>query len=668
MKKMGRISKVLTFLLAFILVASLLDFVPAAAADNEFKAVYTVKQLKKAMKAKSASSIVFRTETYNDITIPYVKAAKNKTIYIDAPHANITNKSKFKSVNIRSIASYTEAVSGNTITWHSSYEEKIIVAEGKTVKKLTIGNWYGGDDYGYVLRQGAKIKSLAMVSYTGRKSKTDKKKNTVTIEYYGEYDDEDSYEAVYELDKYGRIVNKTTTTIGDDAGKVMKYSYKYDKNGNYIEIACTEPEYAYTSTTYEYDANNNLIKRELKNDHEIIYLNKYEYDTEGNLTRMEFGSYGEKPSVRELKYDKKSRCIEDKEEGGDYTYLATYKYDSAGRLTKETFSRPGYNYSTEYKYDKNGMLIEETETPASYTIHYSRDYLGNCIFTTTNHVTEDGFLYDMGHVTLENSYLGDTQRYEDGFVSPVHDGSFDKEEYEKAGYTVVETVEEFINAIAPGAKIMIAPGYYNMSEFIENHSSYVTEHVVIDYNWADGHELVIVDCDDLVISGGATSSYVTELVIDATHSAVLKFEHCSNIKLNSLTLGHTEQGSCYGNVVQLYQCSNVGLYNMDLFGCGVYGIGANTICSDIRLYNSIIRDCSGGIFEFENIDGPVTFTNCLFFDSEDGGSYWSASDKPLQITFKKCYFGEKESEYLRSRDDLIIEDCLWCEVTAEPED
>ncbi|MCR4624624.1 MAG: hypothetical protein K5795_01480, partial [Lachnospiraceae bacterium] len=91
MKKCGRISKVLAFLLAFILVASLLDFVPAAAADNAFKAVYTVKQLKKAMKAKSASSIVFRTETYNDITIPYVKAAKNKTIYIDAPHANITN-------------------------------------------------------------------------------------------------------------------------------------------------------------------------------------------------------------------------------------------------------------------------------------------------------------------------------------------------------------------------------------------------------------------------------------------------------------------------------------------------------------------------------------------------------------------------------------------------
>jgi hypothetical protein len=107
---------------------------------------------------------------------------------------------------------------------------------------------------------------------------------------------------------------------------------------------------------------------------------------------------------------------------------------------------------------------------------------------------------------------------------------------------------------------------------------------------------------------------------------------------------------------------------MDLFGCGVYGIGANTICSDIRVYNSIIRDCSGGIFEFEGIHGPVTFTNCLFFDSEDGGSYWSASDKPLQITFKKCYFGEKESEYLRSRDDLNFEDCLWCEVTAEPED
>ncbi|MBO4782783.1 MAG: hypothetical protein J5522_10330, partial [Lachnospiraceae bacterium] len=85
-------------------------------------------------------------------------------------------------------------------------------------------------------------------------------------------------------------------------------------------------------------------------------------------------------------------------------------------------------------------------------------------------------------------------------------------------------------------------------------------------------------------------------------------------------------------------------------------------CSNIRVYNSVIRDCSCGAFEFGVIQGPVTFANCMLFDSEGGGEYSSGMSTPVHIEFKKCYFGEKETEALRSRDDLIFEDCLWYEV------
>ena len=649
-----------SFILALILVAFLPDVVRLKASDTEFKAVYTVKQLKKAMKAKEASTIVFRTETYDDITIPYVKAAKNKTLYIVAPHAKVTNKSKFKSIIIKSMASFTEEVSGNVISWRISDNDEFIVAAGKSVKKLTFTNWYGGD-HNYILREGASVKSLAVVAYDGTKSKTDKKKKTVSVVYHGEYEEGD-HSVTYELNEYGNIIKRTSTPIDEEGGEPVDYAYKYDKNGNCIEKTWLKSGQVYISDVYEYDVNNNCIKDTRYNDSEEIYSCKYEYDAKGNVSKLEYGYTGKIKSVSEFKYDKKGRCIKNKIDGDDFDYLYTYKYDSAGRRVKETIKSTNYNGTTEYKYDKNGMLIEVSEPGKSYVTNYSLDYLGNRVFMTTNHVDWDGFLYGLGNVNPENEHLGDTQRYEDGFVSPVHDSTFNKKEYEKAGYTVVESVEELIQAIAPGAKIIIAPGRYNMSEYIENNDGYVSDYVVIDDNWADGNELVISYCDDLMISGAYTSAYVTELVIDPTHSAVIKFENCNNIKLNSLTLGHTEQGSCYGNVVQLDRCNDVGLYSVDLFGCGVYGIGANSACSDLRVYNSVIRDCSGGAFELSAIKGPVTFANCMFFDSEDGGWCSSGMSTPVHIEFKKCYFGEKETEALRSRDDLIFEDCLWYEV------
>ena len=654
--------------LAVVISVSIADVVPANAADNDYKVVYTVKQLKKAMKAKAASTIVFRTETYNDITIPSIKAAKNKNIYIVAPHSNVINKAKFKTVYVKTVSSYTEAVSGNTITWDNSYDDDLIIEKGKSVKKLTIKNWYGQDP-NYIIREGAKIKSLSIVAYHGVKSEMDKKTKTLSIAYYGEYDDEGYLDADYKFDGYGRIVKKTFTSIVNAAGETSVYLYKYDKNGNCTEVTCIEPENSYRSDIYEYDSDNNLLKWEIHDKSESVYSVSYENDAKGNVTRIKCETSDGEGYVTEYKYDKKGRCIKEEQDNKylDVKYAYTYKYDSAGRLIKETFEKTGSSFYYEYKYDKNGLLIEETKMPDYYTTNYSHDYLGNCIFTITNHVTSDGWMYANGNVELENEHLGDVIRYEDGFVSPIRDGAFDKSEYEKEGYTVVETTEELIMAIKPGAKIIVAPGYYNMSEYIESHDGYVSDYVLIDDNWADGNELIISYCDDLMISGGYNNSYATELVIDPTHSAVIKFEHCSNIKLNSLTLGHTIQGHCYGNVVQLYCSGDIGLYNMDLYGCGVYGIGAGAACSDIRVYNSIIRDCSGGMFEFEAINGPVTFKNCMFFDSEGGGYYSSGQKDPLSITFKKCYFGEKETNSLYFRDDLHFEDCLWNEVTQYPD-
>lgn len=93
-KSVQRLFKtILVLSLVLTFVVSLADIAPVKtkAADNTIKAVYTVKQLKKAMKAKSAATIILRTETYDSITIPSVKNAKNKELVIYAQNASIKN-------------------------------------------------------------------------------------------------------------------------------------------------------------------------------------------------------------------------------------------------------------------------------------------------------------------------------------------------------------------------------------------------------------------------------------------------------------------------------------------------------------------------------------------------------------------------------------------------
>ena len=64
LQKKRHIINILLVVLAVIMTVSLIDIVPAKADQSGIKAVYTVKQLKKAMKAKAPGTIVFRTEIY----------------------------------------------------------------------------------------------------------------------------------------------------------------------------------------------------------------------------------------------------------------------------------------------------------------------------------------------------------------------------------------------------------------------------------------------------------------------------------------------------------------------------------------------------------------------------------------------------------------------------
>ena len=257
--------------------------------------------------------------------------------------------------------------------------------------------------------------------------------------------------------------------------------------------------------------------------------------------------------------------------------------------------------------------------------------------------------------------------YDDGFRSPVAGGkdNFDEQKLTSAGYTVVSSSGEFIEAIGPGARIVLKPGEYNLSEYIEKiwiekGEEWNSQHQYVRLESVfDGVQLVIMNTDDLMISGGSEERADTLLVVESRYAAVLTFEKCRNIGISNLTAGHTESGDCSGNVIDLMGAKKVGMYNLDLYGCGVYGIGAARGWEDVSVYDSTVRDCASGPFQISEGLGTFSFYDC---DIHDSGwcEYTDTVDSSLY--FESCRFGEYESNSLQYVSDVTTKDCEFAEI------
>ena len=233
----------------------------------------------------------------------------------------------------------------------------------------------------------------------------------------------------------------------------------------------------------------------------------------------------------------------------------------------------------------------------------------------------------------------------------------------------VSSVKELLEAIRPDAKILIEPGYYNLSDYLneipdldewnENH-----EYVQI-LKAFDGLEIFVKNASGLCIRGDSDDPSATELVVDPRYAAVLNFSDCPNLTLGCLTMGHTDMGDCSGNVLEFDGCRGILLDRMDLYGCGVYGIGCNDFSGDLTVTDSVIRDCAYGIFEIVNGAGEFRFTDCSFTGSGWGGYFEYNEDSSL--SFRGCFFGEQESNAWYFDDAASFEGCTWSEITSYPD-
>lgn len=125
----------------------------------------------------------------------------------------------------------------------------------------------------------------------------------------------------------------------------------------------------------------------------------------------------------------------------------------------------------------------------------------------------------------------------------------------------------------------------------------------------DGYALVIYNVEDfsIVSDNGHVISTVPR------YANVLTFEHCEDILLDGVTVGHTEQpGTCSGGVLSFDRCDEIEIIGCHLYGCGIIGIDA-TQCEDVHVISTEIFDCSDYAVRLQTVK-EFSFLQCDIHD------------------------------------------------------
>ena len=223
----------------------------------------------------------------------------------------------------------------------------------------------------------------------------------------------------------------------------------------------------------------------------------------------------------------------------------------------------------------------------------------------------------------------------------------------------VRNVDEFLAAIASDTAITMEAGTYNLSQA----SDYGQKTDGKYYYWekvSDGYELVLHEIQNLVIQGLGVNA--TTIETDPRHADVIKMENCSDVIMHGFTAGHTrDRGDCGGDVIELVKCSNVEMYDLGLYGCGVVGLFTKE-GRNITIHDSDIYDCASSAFQLEYTDG-VTISDCNIYQigANSGGGYavfHLAGCSDMLIEDCTIYDNICQSLLVAGRTPLTMKNCL----------
>lgn len=224
------------------------------------------------------------------------------------------------------------------------------------------------------------------------------------------------------------------------------------------------------------------------------------------------------------------------------------------------------------------------------------------------------------------------------------------EELETEGINTVQvsTVDEFLAAIGPNVRIVLAPGEYNLTQ-ATGYGRIGGEY----YHWEstfDGYELVITDVSGLTIDGGDAG--LATISTEPRYSNVLRFDYVDGLTIENITLGHTkEQGSCVGGVLLVYAGSDLEVRNARLFGCGVRGIDLNE-CQNVQVVGTDVYECSMGCVYIQG-SANVLFENSKFYNC-------ALADGVFEI-FSSYDIGIINSEVYGNRGEFFYSSLVYSE-------
>ena len=131
--KRGLLLHLFTFI---IVLTMLIGSLPVSAASGEI-VVKTKKQLVKAMKNKSAATIIFRTDRKTNFIIPTIENSANKKLVMEAPNARAFNKATFKTITLNKSEYFNERGNDNSL-YIKGDGVKLTVSKGIEAKKVSI--------------------------------------------------------------------------------------------------------------------------------------------------------------------------------------------------------------------------------------------------------------------------------------------------------------------------------------------------------------------------------------------------------------------------------------------------------------------------------------------------------------------------------------------------
>ena len=239
-------------------------------------------------------------------------------------------------------------------------------------------------------------------------------------------------------------------------------------------------------------------------------------------------------------------------------------------------------------------------------------------------------------------------------------------EAQTAKVSYVSDARAFFDALENGATICLTPNtVINLSEvlndptyfrdngrgWVDDLEAYHGNARIISETVYNGRQLTLLNLSDITIVG----DYNSHIVVDPAYAYVLNFVNCQNIKLQNLTMGHTQEGYCTGGVVGLKNCTKANISYCDLYGCGAYGLVSEN-SENVGMYNSVIRDCSYGILQLFNTQ-EVVFENCDFIRNKEF-TMVEVDSNCRDLLFSECRFAQNKGVLFALGTRIRMENCL----------